>query len=139
MNRESTNPQNLKRPFDKTVFVEYSSNKPGQHFITVIKTVDGKRRIIGRIFREYDKENKKASYVARDWSGTQVFQDIPDLPSIKKNFIEHGKTFAMTLPVNPNHEQEKELDEDTQREIELKEIRERKADKEQERGIEKII
>lgn len=122
---------------DKIVFIEYSSNKPGQHFMTVMKNVDGKRRIIGRIFREYDPENKKTVYTARDWAGNPVFQDIPDLTSLKKSFIEHSKTLALTIPKDPARQKETELSEEEDRRLDLKEIREQKTGKEQERKLER--
>ena len=79
---------------NKTVFIEYSSSEPGQHFMTVVQTQDHKRIIIGRIYREYDKGTKKSKYNAKDFAGNQVFVDVTDLYSLKKNFIEHGKNLA---------------------------------------------
>ena len=131
----TTNNQNNQKTFNKIVFVEYSYNKPGQHFITVMKTVDGKRKIIGRIFREYDKENKKMNFTAVDWSGTQVFSDAKDLIQIKKQFIEHAHTLAMNIPKNPVHQKNEELIED--RKEDLLEIREQKTTKTQERGVQR--
>ena len=78
----------------KTVFIEYSSSEKGQHFITVVQTIDHKRTIIGRIYREFDKETKKPNYYAKDFDGNQVFADITELYALKKNFIEHGKNLA---------------------------------------------
>jgi hypothetical protein len=78
----------------KTVFVEYSSANKGQHFMTVVQTIDHKRIIIGRIFREYNQETKKAKYRATDFAGNQVFADDKDLYSLKKHFIENGKNLA---------------------------------------------
>jgi len=78
----------------KTVFIEYSSSEPGQHFMTVVQTQDHKRIIIGRIYRQYDKETKKPKYYAKDFEGNQVFANITDLYALKKGFIEHGKNLA---------------------------------------------
>lgn len=85
----------------KTVFVEYSSSEKGQHFMTVIQNVDHNRIIIGRIFRDYNSDNKKTQYRAVDWAGNQVFIDTKDISTLKKKFIENGKTMAMTIPKNP--------------------------------------
>ena len=134
MKTENTIVRDLVRSYNKTVFIEYSSAKAGQHFMTVMITVDGKRRVIGRIYRVYDKENKKMTYAARDWAGAPIFQDIKDLPTLKKQFIEHGKNLTLTLPKDPNKVIEKEEEE---RETEINEIRERNADREQELGMER--
>jgi hypothetical protein len=114
----------------KTVFVEYSTTEKGQHFMTVIQTMDHKRQIIGRIYREYDKENKRANYKATDWEGNQIFVDVKDLPTIKKKYIESGKELAMVIPVNPNHRAQKEREtfsNEFPRTKEVKQIRERKT------------
>ena len=92
----------------KTVFIEYSTAEKGQHFMTVVQTMDHKRQIIGRIYREYDKEKSKTNYTARDWAGNEVFKDTHDLSILKKKFIENGKTIALAIPkiLNaPKHKQ----------------------------------
>ena len=117
---------------DKTVFIEYSSSERGQHFMTVIHIDDGKRTIIGRVFRSYDKEAKKTTYLAQDAMGNQVFNDTKDLTTLKKNFIEHGKTLAMILPRIPKREKQpvrQNLPMNTNRGSDLKSIRERNTPK----------
>lgn len=86
----------------KIVFIEYSTARRGQHFMTVVNVSKGKRQIIGRIFRKYDAEKKKMFYTAKDWMGNDVFVDTHDLYALKQNFIECGKTMAMTIPAGPN-------------------------------------
>jgi hypothetical protein len=100
-----------------------------------MKTVDGKRRIIGRIYKEYDTENKKMNYTAKDWAGNQVFVDAKDLMTIKKQFVEHAHTLELTIPKIGAYEKEKELKED--REMDLQELRENKASKQREHGMER--
>ena len=85
---------------NKVVFVEYSTAMRGQHFMTVILVKDGQRQIIGRVYRKYDKENEKTIYWATDWTGNQIFADVKDLYALKKNFIEHGDTLAMAIPID---------------------------------------
>jgi nicotinamide mononucleotide adenylyltransferase len=85
---------------EKTVFIEYSTNKPEQHFMTIVQTKDHQRIIIGRVFREYNAETKKTIYHATDYEGNKIFADIHDLSALKKKFIEHGQSLANTVP-NP--------------------------------------
>jgi len=116
----------------KTVFVEYSSSEKGQHFMTVIQNVDHKRIIIGRIFRDYDSNNKKTQYRAVDWAGNQVFVDTKDLSALKKNFIECGKQMAMDVPKMPIRQVQNgrvPSPDKPYRLHELKRIREPKAEK----------
>jgi len=119
----------------KTVFVEYSSHKPGQHFMTVMQTKDHKRIIIGRIYRAYDSETKKTKYIATDVVGNQIFGDINDLSELKKNYIENGERLAGLAPVMLNkgtlNEQRPNNQED-ERYDEMKSIREKKSAKVQE-------
>ncbi len=79
---------------EKTVFVEYSSYNPGQHFITVIEIINHKRIIVGRIFRHYDPQTKNSKYIAVDSVGNQIFVDNHDLHDLKNQFKEHGKNLA---------------------------------------------
>jgi hypothetical protein len=83
---------------NKTVFVEYSSADKGQHFMTVMYVEDGKRKIIGRIYKEYDPEIKKYTCRAQDWSGTPVFVDYKRISELKTKFINHGKSMADKIP-----------------------------------------
>jgi len=135
METENAIIRNLVRPFSKTIFIEYSSAKTGQHFMTVMQKADGKRRIIGRIYRAYDKENKRTTYIAVDWSGTPIFQDYNDLPTLKKQFVKYGKNLTLTLPPDPSKAIEK--DEELERESEIGEIIKRITDKEQVKGMER--
>jgi len=124
---------------DQTVFIEYSSTEKGQHFMTVMQNGNGQRKIIARVFREYDQENKKTKYVAKDHQGNQIFADIPDLMSLKKKFAEKGKEMAHAIPDNPNHQHLKDMDqpdsEIQEREEELKQVRTKNSDKDKEQGI----
>ena len=126
---------------DQTVFIEYSSTEKGQHFMTVMQNGNGQRKIIARVFREYNQENKKTKYIAKDHQGNQIFADIPDLMSLKKKFVENGKQMAYAIPDNPNHQHLKDSDQpDTEypeREEELKQVRTKKSDKDKEQEIER--
>jgi|GEM_PF-1438920 len=78
----------------KTVFIEYSSARKGQHFMTVVQTLNHDRVIIGRIYREYNPETQKSKYMACDFTGKQIFFDTPDLNELKNKFKKTGKFLA---------------------------------------------
>ncbi|RPH33012.1 MAG: hypothetical protein EHM93_06780 [Bacteroidales bacterium] len=122
----------------KTVFVEYSTADKGQHFMTVVQNKDHHRIIIGRIYKEYDKENKKYEYFATDFANNQVFADYKDLHAIKKQFIEHGDNLAYAVPVNPNRPRHSERLISPQRDeraTDLKGIRDKKSSKEKAKEV----
>lgn len=75
----------------KTVFIEYSSARKGQHFITVVQTIDHERVIVGRIFRDYNPEIKKTYYQAYDFNGDQIFGNGCDISELKNKFKKSGK------------------------------------------------
>jgi len=130
----------MKTQKEKTVFIEYSSSEKGQHFMTVIQLANGKKNIIGRIYKEYDKENKKMNYIAHDWAGNQVFADTHDLFTLKKKFVESGKYMIQTIPNKHFQNEEKDVEtysEKTERENDIQEIRERKTSQEKEHEIER--
>lgn len=124
----------------KTVFVEYSTADKDQHFMTVVQNKDHHRIIIGRIYKEYNKENKKYEYYATDFANNQVFTDYKDLYAIKKQFIEHGDSLAYAVPVNPNRSRQSERLISPQRDertTDLKGIRDKKSSKEQSKEVSK--
>ncbi len=124
----------------KTVFIEYSSYTKGQHFMTVVQTQDHKRIIIGRVYREYDKENKKSHYYATDFAGNPIFKDAKGLTELKQNFIEYGKTMAQTIPNVQKQNWQKagfaQLRTNV-RNKEVKNIRDKKPDKEKKQEVNK--
>ena len=87
----------------KTAFLEFSSTEEGQHFMTIIHIIGHDRTIIGRMYREYDKDQKKMIYTATDWEGNLVFRDTNDIATLKKKFIESGKTMAQAKPIEKNN------------------------------------
>lgn len=124
----------------KVFFMEYSTWNKGQHFITVMTKIDGKKHLIGRIYREYDAVNKRTMYYAKDREGNRVFADIQNLVDLKKKFVEHGKNFGYAIPnigavekeiVEPRLEKSAREDELQK----LREEREQEKNKEQEKGI----
>lgn len=78
----------------KTVFIEYSSAKKGQHFMTVVQTLDHDRVIIGRIYREYQPETEKTRYIACDFTGKEIFDNTYDLNELKNKFKKSGRFLA---------------------------------------------
>jgi hypothetical protein len=84
----------------KTVFIEYSSARQGQHFMTVVQTMNHERVIVGRIYREYNPETKKTYYRAYDFQGNQIFGNGFDITELKNKFKKSGKFMAeMSLAV----------------------------------------
>ena len=117
----------------KTVFIEYSSFIRGQHFMTVVQTQDHQRIIIGRMYKEYDQQNKKMMYRATDFAGNPVFEDAKELSEIKRKFIECGPTMALTVPAMLKPRKEKEglpPIQKQERKEEVKNIRSKKSEKE---------
>ena len=124
----------------KTVFIEYSTANKGQHFMTVMQNINGQRNVIGRIYREYDKENKTTTYKATDSRGNQVFVDTPDLRGLKKQFIENGRSLSDVIPDQTFNQEVKEVgprSEKPERGKELKEVRKKSAEKDKEQGIDR--
>lgn len=112
----------------KTVFVEYSTANKGQHFMTVVQNQNHQRIIVGRIYREYDRENKKYKYYATDFANNQVFADYKDLHAIKKQFIEHGENLAQLVPLNRSRQSARPiLSQKVDRAVELKDVRDKKS------------
>ncbi|MBP6977637.1 MAG: hypothetical protein KBB71_04915 [Lentimicrobiaceae bacterium] len=118
----------------KTVFIEYSSARKGQHFMTVVQTINHDRVIIGRIFREYDPNTKQSKYFATDFTGTQVFYNVSDLAELKSRFKNSGKSMAeMAQAFKKTNRQKYEkypYVPNVSRTNEIKAIREKKSDKE---------
>jgi len=129
METENTTTQKASSPFaySRVVFIEYASTKkPGQHFLTVMTTVDRKKQIIGRMFKEYDKETKKYKYNAVDREGNALFEPTQNLYELKKQFIANEKTLAVS-----QNSVEKDAIENPSREGELKEVRNTRKEKSQ--------
>jgi hypothetical protein len=120
----------------KTVFIEYSSSEKGQHFMTVVQNVDHKRIIIGRIYRDYDKENKKSTYRATDFAGGPMFFDTQkDLYALKQKFIEHGHSLAMSVPQIQRPTEKPVYTPKAERANAIKNIREKKTSKEKTKEV----
>jgi hypothetical protein len=132
---------------NKTVFIEYSTSRKGQHFMTIVQVYNGKRVIIGRMFRTYDEGEKKTIYRATDWAGTPIFTDIKDLSTLKKKYIECGVQLAQIVPNIPTHKEhddaysypeskgKKTKEKKSSREKEIKDVRQKNTvpnEKEQE-------
>jgi len=124
----------------KTVFVEYSSYEKGQHFMTVVQTKDHKRIIIGRIYKVYDKENKKTKYLATDFAGNQIFKDTNELTTLKQKFIENGQNLVMLVPSLPSKTRQSNglvFSQKAERKQDLEKIRDKKSSKEKTREVPK--
>ena len=133
--KTTTDNQQKKSPI---MFLKYGSNEKGQHFETVIQRMpDGKKEVIARVFKEWDVENKKTKYIARDISGKEIFSGH-NLYALEKEFIEKAKAEKAVEEKNvPELTQENPKNE---KENELKEIRVNKQqnkEQEKENGIER--
>lgn len=121
----------------KTVFIEYSSARQGQHFMTVVQTVDHERVIVGRIYRDYNPEIKKTYYRAYDFNGDQIFGNGYDISELKNKFKRSGKFMAdIVLATRRVSRQEKvrfPINQKNTRENDIKSIRDKKTDKEKEK------
>lgn len=122
----------------KTVFIEYSSYNKGQHFMTVVQTQDHKRIIIGRVYKEYDKENKKTKYYATDFEGNQVFKDTTELYVLKQKFIEYGPSMAIVIPSMPGKSKQSSglvIPQKAERKLDLEKIRDKRSSKEKTKDV----
>jgi hypothetical protein len=124
-------------PKNDLVLNEYPkifSSKDG-HYTTITQSIDGKRKVAGRIFRDYDPKTKKMTYVAKDHAGNILFPQAKDLYELKKLFTEHAKALAMAIPENSKEVKDKELDK-TDRTEGLKALRDEESKKEKSKGRE---
>lgn len=122
----------------KTIFIEYSSANKGQHFMTVVQTENHNRTIIGRIFREYDTATKKTKYLATDFAGNRVFVDDKDLSTLKRHFIESGKSLAqavLAIPRVPKQNERQIFPPKVERSNTIKQTREKKTSKEKTKEV----
>lgn len=143
MKTQNTKSQPAKNSLGRTTFVEYDkTDELHPYFMTVMQNMDGKRKIAAHIYREYDKENKKWKFTAKDREGKEIFPADFNLFALKKKFIEAAKekvrAFTQSLaPEKFPQSQEPEKDrviEQMQRENELKEMRNEKGN-DKEKGI----
>lgn len=90
---------------DQVYFVEFTRWKPGQHFITTMRTLDeGKvKQVVARVHLELD-ENRKATYIAKDSSGTEFLRSN-NIIELKKQLKEYGKTLEATPALGEQKEQ----------------------------------
>lgn len=121
----------MKTKKGKTVFIDFSLTEKGQHFKTVVQEYDDHHRItIGRIYLEFDKKSKKCRFSATDFDNNPIFEDYEDLYTIRKMFIKHGESLAMSVPVNPNRAGKSERlawFQKDERTADLKGVRDRKS------------
>lgn len=118
----------------KTVFIEYSSARQGQHFMTVVQTMNHERVIVGRIYRDYNPETKKTYYRAYDFAGNQVFVNCFDISELKNKFKKSGKFLAEVSLATRKQARQVNLklpnDQKVSRINDIKSIRDKKTDKE---------
>lgn len=108
MQTPNTKTQNRYSPAEQVVFVEYSSAEKGQHFMTVMGKENGRRKIVARIFREFDTVEKKMKYTAKDREGIEMFSDF-NLYAMKKTFVDKAKELAKEMPAPEKSVQEKNI------------------------------
>lgn len=86
----------------KTIFVEYSSAEPGQHFITVLQMMPAlhRKQLIARISKE--EKDGKCAFIAEGTNG-DVLMMSAELDRVKKHLIERGHEIAMREVDTANH------------------------------------
>jgi hypothetical protein len=109
----------------KLGFLEYSSHRHDQHWITVL-LIKPKRQVIGLVYRKYDEDFHKEFYQATDAKGRAMFGKTNDLQFIKDCFMSYAKSIDFTR-AKSNDEQAK-TNPDT-RNTELKVVRGKAKDK----------
>lgn len=84
-----------RQPHGKTIFIEYSSAKSGQHFITVLQTLPGqnKKVLIGRVYAA--KVHDQIIYTAKSADGKLVLAVSEHLSEVKKGFKKNGAELAL--------------------------------------------
>jgi len=97
MQTPNTKTENRYSPAEQVVFIEYSTTQKGQHFMTVMGKENGRRKIVARIFREFDPVEKKMKYTAKDREGIEMFSDF-NLYAMKKTFVDKAKELAKAIP-----------------------------------------
>jgi hypothetical protein len=117
----------------KIVFLEYTTFKKGQHFMSVSWNEKGYHKVIARIYKAYDLENKKVKYYALDASGNQIYQDLTDLSSLKNKFKKDGKNLAMNT--SPSRSEIVAKEQKEVRQNELEDLRSEKNNKSIDREI----
>ena len=78
----------LKKSYTNVKFLEYTYWGKGKHFISVlVKSPEMKKEeVLARIYLDYDKEQKKSTYYAKDFWGMDVLQKTNNLIELKKEF-----------------------------------------------------
>lgn len=72
--------------------------------MTVMGKENGRRKIVARIFREYDSVLKQMKYTAKDREGKEIFPEITSLYDLKKKFVENAKQLAQQIPAPEKNE-----------------------------------
>ena len=127
----------MKRKFN-VLFLEYTYFDRGEHCITVIVKHDRQRIIVGRIFKEFNNQTKKYEYYSTDALGNRVFVDYKELNKIKKQFRKHSETMAMALQAMPKQTKQAgamPFHHKAKRAKEVKDIREKKTNKEKTKEV----
>lgn len=119
------------------VFLKYGTVGKGQHLMSVLQRMpDGTKKIIAKIFRDWSQEDKRYNYIAKDNSGKEVFTPTPNLWELEKQFTEKIASEKSLVEKNiPDIKQEEPVKEKTPREKELKEVRGKNTDRENEKSV----
>jgi hypothetical protein len=97
MTTKITQQPNRYSPAEQLVFIKYSTAKKGQHIETVMGKENGRRKILARIFPEYDPIEKKMKYKAKDREGKEIFPEAISLYELERKFIERAKQLAQEV------------------------------------------
>ena len=128
--------QNPKDLSPRVMFLEYDRWKKGEHTYSAIIKMPGEKRgkVSARIFIEFDGEPKRATYIAKDASGKELFPRMRDLFLLKQEIKKHSRELYEKALLEKNA-LEKTEESNPNRAEELKQVRKGKEGKSQ--GIER--
>jgi len=132
-----------------TRFIEYPKAEKGQYSIKIEQKIEEKTEdqnlkkwvAIGYITKSFNKEENKYNYTACDALGNPIFTDCKELFELKKEFRNNGKDLAgisqMARMANINKKAIKKFEPShtTQRNQDIKKLREKKDEKNKQKEV----
>jgi len=118
---------------EKVVFIEYSTARKGQHFMAVM--VD--KKVIARVYREYDTEKKRMIYTAKDREGKEVLPPTENLYLLKKHFIDNAKQRNQAMQIEEQYDERKEKPQQEKQPAKEKEVKQQVKENPKEKTLTK--
>jgi len=126
-------PERSQFAYGKVVFIEYSTARKGQHFMAVM--VD--KKVIARVYREYDPEKKRMIYTARENEGKEVLPPTENLYQLKKHFIENAKQRNQAMQIEERDDERKEKSQQAKQPAKEKEVKQQSKENAKEKTVTK--